>query len=279
MKEDLSIFGVVESLAWGAAAPTLGSALGGEVRTVVSSIKTESRHSGTFHPVAIKGDLDIDGGIQVPPELEAILGDTLPEVLARILEGTGEVLLAEVRVEVGAETVPVPDGRFTVTEVRLIQEERSFDLRFLLRPEAVEMIDKAYRQAESRETEVAVHPGEEVHEADHSPTAIRPVHWPPADDAPTEGAPAGLDLFYDVPLTVTAELGRVEERIEDVVALGPGTVVELDRMVGESVDLFVNGQWIAKGEVVVVEDNFGVRVTEIGSAQERAAKLRLRERS
>lgn len=86
--------------------------------------------------------------------------------------------------------------------------------------------------------------------------------------------PHNIELILDVPLGLTVELGRTEKAIRDILALGPGSVVELDRLAGESVDVMVNGKLIAKGEVVVVDENFGVRITEIVSRAERVRKLR-----
>jgi flagellar motor switch protein FliN/FliY len=77
----------------------------------------------------------------------------------------------------------------------------------------------------------------------------------------------------DVPLQVTVELGRTRKLIRDILELGPGSVVELDKLAGEPVDVLVNGKLIAKGEVVVIDENFGVRVTEIVSPIERASSL------
>jgi flagellar motor switch protein FliN/FliY len=83
-----------------------------------------------------------------------------------------------------------------------------------------------------------------------------------------------LDLILDVTLRVTVELGRTVMSVQDVLQLGPGAVIELDKIAGEAVDILVNGRLIAKGEVVVVDENFGVRVTEIVSPRSRAAALR-----
>jgi flagellar motor switch protein FliN len=80
----------------------------------------------------------------------------------------------------------------------------------------------------------------------------------------------GVDLILDVALQVRVELGSTQMTVEEVLALGPGSVVELDRLAGEPVDIVVNDRLIARGEVVVVEENFGVRVTEIISARTRA---------
>ena len=74
---------------------------------------------------------------------------------------------------------------------------------------------------------------------------------------------SNLDLLLDVPLRVTVELGRTEMTIREVLALGPGSVVELSKVAGEVVDILVNGKLIAHGEVVVIDDMFGVRVTDI----------------
>jgi flagellar motor switch protein FliN/FliY len=78
-----------------------------------------------------------------------------------------------------------------------------------------------------------------------------------------------LELLMDVPLQVTVELGRTHKMVKEVLALGPGSVVELDKLAGEPVDILVNERPIAKGEVVVIDENFGIRVTEILSPKDR----------
>jgi flagellar motor switch protein FliN/FliY len=94
---------------------------------------------------------------------------------------------------------------------------------------------------------------------------------------PTSGLdssmPRGMELIMDIPLEVTVELGRVRMLIRDVLELASGSIVELDRVAGEPVDLMVNGRLVAKGEVVVIEDNFGIRLTEIVSPADRVAGL------
>lgn len=83
----------------------------------------------------------------------------------------------------------------------------------------------------------------------------------------------GLELLMDIPLEISVELGRVRMVVKDVVELGSGSIVEIDKAAGEPVDVMVNGRLVARGEVVVIEDNFGVRITEILSPQDRLAKL------
>ena len=97
----------------------------------------------------------------------------------------------------------------------------------------------------------------------------------PSFDAPTaetrlglEGA-AGLGRVRDIPLEVTVELGRTRLLIRDIMDLSAGSIIELDKIAGEPVDLFANGMLVARGEVIVIDDNFGVRVTEIITAAER----------
>lgn len=83
----------------------------------------------------------------------------------------------------------------------------------------------------------------------------------------------GLDLLMDIPLEISVELGRVKMLVKDVVDLSTGSIVEIDKAAGEPVDVMVNGRLVARGEVVVIEDNFGVRLTEILSPQERLTRL------
>ena len=72
-----------------------------------------------------------------------------------------------------------------------------------------------------------------------------------------------IDLIMDVPLEVTVELGRTSRSIKEILEFTPGTIIELDKIAGEPIDVLVNGKYVAKGEVVVIEESFGIRITEI----------------
>jgi flagellar motor switch protein FliN/FliY len=72
-----------------------------------------------------------------------------------------------------------------------------------------------------------------------------------------------ISLIKDVPLEVTVELGRTNKSISDILEFAPGTIIELDKIAGEPIDILVNGKFVAKGEVVVIEESFGVRIMEI----------------
>ncbi len=90
-----------------------------------------------------------------------------------------------------------------------------------------------------------------------------------ADDSETvnRGA-ADLEALFDVPVQVSAVLGRARMPVGDLLKLGPGTVLELDRKVGEAIDIYVNNRLVARGEVVLVEDKLGVTMTEIIKADQ-----------
>jgi flagellar motor switch protein FliN len=109
--------------------------------------------------------------------------------------------------------------------------------------------------------------GGATHEA--GPATIRPFvleELPPASVAPST---QNIELLMGVTLQVTVEIGRARLAIRDVLSLTPGSIVELDKLAGEKVDVLVNGQPIAQGEVVVVDENFGVRITDVVSRQRR----------
>ena len=102
---------------------------------------------------------------------------------------------------------------------------------------------------------------------------VQPVQFTPLASGPVPVNDANIGLILDVPLQVTVELGRTSKSIKEILELTNGSIVELDRLAGEPVDIMVNGKYLAKGEVVVIDENFGVRITDIASPAERAAKL------
>jgi flagellar motor switch protein FliN/FliY len=82
-------------------------------------------------------------------------------------------------------------------------------------------------------------------------------------EAPAAGPAAGLERLHDVPVELAVEIGRTRMTIGETLALGPGSIITLNRLAGEPVDLLVNGTPIARGEVVVIDEEFGLRVTEV----------------
>ena len=102
---------------------------------------------------------------------------------------------------------------------------------------------------------------------------VQPAQFTPLSTESVAINDANIGLILDVPLQITVELGRTKKSIKEVLELSNGSIVELDKLAGEPVDVHVNGKWLAKGEVVVIDENFGVRITDIVSPMERAAKL------
>ena len=92
-------------------------------------------------------------------------------------------------------------------------------------------------------------------------------------EAKGSGASGRLDLLLDVPLELTVELGRTKLTIENVLSLQSGSVIELDKIAGDPLDILLNGRLVARGEAVVVGEKFGIRVTSIVSPTERLARL------
>ena len=103
---------------------------------------------------------------------------------------------------------------------------------------------------------------------------MNPVNFPTFQrGGGSAGLPPNYDLILDVQMVLTVELGRTTKYVKDVLKLGEGSIIELDKLAGEPVDLLINGKLIAKGEVVVIDENFGVRVTDIVAPAERLAQL------
>lgn len=97
--------------------------------------------------------------------------------------------------------------------------------------------------------------------------SVATVEFPSLEDNGTKEAANDISLLGDVGLDVTVELGRVRMRVRDVLALQAGSVVDLDRAAGAAVDIVVNGTLVARGDVVVVDDELGVRITEVVERQ------------
>ena len=102
---------------------------------------------------------------------------------------------------------------------------------------------------------------EDINSADDSMVTVRPVKFQEFDEAVSNlTIKKNLDIMQDVPMHITVELGRTKSTIKDIVNMEIGSIVELDKIAGEQVEIFVNGKLVARGEVIVIEDKFGVRV-------------------
>lgn len=135
-------------------------------------------------------------------------------------------------------------------------------------PDAGAVDDWAQAMAEQAESEAAV---AEAPESDMSAVAFD-------DLEDTSSGPAiedtNMDVILDIPVTVSMEIGRTNISIRNLLQLNQGSVVELDRLAGEPMDVLVNGTLVAHGEVVVVNEKFGIRLTDVISPAERVKKLK-----
>lgn len=109
----------------------------------------------------------------------------------------------------------------------------------------------------------------------HVPVDVQPASFSEFEHVSSpQGDSRNLDMLLDIPLQVTVELGRTKRTVQEILALSSGAIIELDKLAGEPVDILINSKLIAKGEVVVIDENFGVRVTDIISQRDRINKLK-----
>ncbi len=199
-----------------------------------------------------------------------------------------EVPKAEIR-ESSAEIV-TPDGHFMRVRYDFASNGNSSFIDEIVDMEVVEVVSQ-----EAGQSEVNIQPeGEDLQSdifqaglqqsvpsfnlgAEASVGAgnvgVQPVQFAPLSQGPQQEVTGNIGLLMDVSMQLTVELGRTKMLIKDILGMGEGTIVELDKLAGEPVDLLVNGKLIAKGEVVVIDENFGVRVTDIISPMERISNL------
>jgi flagellar motor switch protein FliN/FliY len=115
---------------------------------------------------------------------------------------------------------------------------------------------------------------EEQAEASTNDTEIDAASFAELEKGRGDGEKVDLDVLMDIPVTLQLEIGRAKVTIRNLLSYTQGSVIEMDRLAGEPLDLLVNGTLIAHGEVVVINDKFGVRLTDVISPQERIKKLR-----
>ena len=105
-----------------------------------------------------------------------------------------------------------------------------------------------------------------------APSVVQPVQFAQIEDGGAH-AHGSIDVLLDVRLPISVELGRTDMEVKEILELGPGTVIELTKLAGEPVDIYINGRLVAQGEVVVVDEHFGVRVTSLLTPSERVRSL------
>jgi flagellar motor switch protein FliN/FliY len=113
----------------------------------------------------------------------------------------------------------------------------------------------------------------DVNDIEFGQAAVSKAEFQHLSEPASKPGKRNIDLLMDVNLPISIELGRTKMSISDILALGPGSVVELNKLAGEPVDLLVNQKIVARGEVVVIDENFGVRITQLMTPEERLKSL------
>ena len=136
-----------------------------------------------------------------------------------------------------------------------------------------ELMAAEWDESIGRQADAAAGPSPKSRAAREAGVARAPLEDLRADPA-GPAREVSLDAILDIPVSLSMEIGRTEINIRNLLQLNQGSVVELDRLAGEPLDVLVNGTLIAHGEVVVVNEKFGIRLTDVVSAHERVQKLR-----
>jgi flagellar motor switch protein FliN len=146
----------------------------------------------------------------------------------------------------------------------------------MIQQEATQTVSPSYNHTEpSRQPTLQAGPGPQHINQPSYPVDVQPAAFSNFENTSLHEQEArNLDILLDIPLQVTVELGRTKRTVEEILELSSGSIIELDKLAGEPVDILLNNKLIAKGEVVVIEENFGVRVTDIVSQKDRINKLR-----
>jgi flagellar motor switch protein FliN len=104
-------------------------------------------------------------------------------------------------------------------------------------------------------------------------SSAQPASFPSVQDAGTSGTPKNIEFILDIPMSVAVYVGSTKMAIRDLLQLAQGSVIELDKLAGEPMEVMVNNKLVARGEVVVVNEKFGIRLTDVVSAAERVQQL------
>ena len=206
--------------------------------------------------VAVSFELFIEGSVQ--SQFINVMSVTLSrEIISSFLKGS-EALER-------SENDNVSDVVKTSTnngdEINTVEDKHEDDLQ---ENESKDEEDKQHTYTESVKAET--HKKKIQKRRQQSPVSVKPVKLDIFDDeeeTASEEQLSNLEMIMSVPLEISVEIGKAKRQIKDILEFSKGTIVELDRQAGALVDIIVNGQLIAKGEVVVVNDNFGVRIVEI----------------
>ncbi len=214
--------------------------------------------------VVVSFKLQIDG--LVDSEMMLVIPYELAIELAEILIAQTQIIATTVTASVAptVESIPVPEIAPKTTEYQQPIPEPQ--------PSRT-IVEPVYNTP----TVAAIHGSAPVNSSYRTevktPVMVQPAQFGPIGNGKASKETGNIGLILDVPLQVTVELGGTRMKIKDILDLGIGSIIELDKLAGDPVDVYVNGKMIAKGEVVVIDENFGIKITDIISPIERANTL------
>lgn len=165
------------------------------------------------------------------------------------------------------EDAPVSESSKASTEVKVVAEPKEISMN-----NEVVANEIASKDTYRNENNYSVQ-GQGIVENHEEPVNVKQASFGQLEEVRGAEMPKNIDLILDVPLELSVELGRTKKNIRDILALTRGSLIELNKLAEEPVDIFINGKRIAHGEVVVVDENFGVKITEIASGEDRVKSL------
>lgn len=165
------------------------------------------------------------------------------------------------------EDAPVSESTKASTEVKVVAEPKEISMN-----NEVVANEIASKDTNRNENNYSVQ-GQGIVENHEEPVNVKQASFGQLEEIRGAEMPKNIDLILDVPLELSVELGRTKKNIRDILALTRGSLIELNKLAEEPVDIFINGKRIAHGEVVVVDENFGVKITEIASGEDRVKSL------
>ncbi len=165
------------------------------------------------------------------------------------------------------EDAPVSESTKASTEVKVVAEPKEISMN-----NEVVANEIASKDIYRNENNYSVQ-GQGIVENHEEPVNVKQASFGQLEEIRGAEMPKNIDLILDVPLELSVELGRTKKNIRDILALTRGSLIELNKLAEEPVDIFINGKRIAHGEVVVVDENFGVKITEIASGEDRVKSL------
>jgi len=236
---------------------------------------------------ALMADLMIgQDGSNPPAQLEDLHLSAVTELMNQTTDSIISVIASQVAqaitsnpmevtvVDMDASVIPGIDGEVIIADADLkIGDFQPGKFGLIFKGNIVEILKSGPKAEASAEGFVAdITAGQQMKTAGPT-TAQKVITSEVREEKKMTVYDQSLDLILDVPLQVTVELGRTNKLVKDVLELSPGSVIELDKLAGEPVDILVNQKYIAKGEVVVIDENFGIRITDIIKPADRIPKI------